>query len=68
MEAVGPLSLSLLKNVASLIESELAVLLDDLADLCHVTEPKGIRDQILVNFPVMSLEKGDVIISLIFTS
>ena len=62
IEIAGPLSLSQLKNIAYLIESELAILLDDLADLCHTEQKSGIRDQILINFPVMSLEKANVTI------
>ena len=62
IEIAGPLSLSQLKNIAYLIESELAILLDDLADLCHTEQKSGIRDQILINFPVMSLEKASVTI------
>ena len=52
----GALSYFQLNNIASLIQSELALLLTDLADFCEVHESK-ILDQLLLHFPVMAITK-----------
>ena len=60
----GALSYSQLNNIASLIQSELALLLTDLADSCEVHE-SNILDQLLLHFPVMAITK-EIQFSLIY--
>ena len=52
----GALSYAQLNNIAYLIQSELALLLTDLADFSETHESK-IVDQLLLHFPVMVITK-----------
>lgn len=61
-ETAGPLSLSQLKEAASLMESELALLANDLIDVFHIDKQTRIQDQFLLHFPVMSVEKDNIVI------